>query len=529
MATKTAVSVATESDDGYNSLEAMIRDRIAGCREPLFTTDVEGLFSVYLDNIPENRQHYNCHCCRRFVELYGGLVTINDEGVTNSLLWSIGPPDFFGKAFAEMWVRSKESKVNGVFLSSAKVWGTPQTGGWTHLSGVPATVYHERTKTAFQAMAEKKEDYGILSHGLADYPLNVVQEAVRVLKADALSRSEKTLGVAEWLLNLHEVIKNVRGPKRNNLIWKAVATAPPGFCHVRSTMISTLLDDIVSGLSFDVISRRWAEKMHPLQYQRPTAPPKSGAIEAAEKLFEQTGAAKSLERRYATLDDVMAKLWMPTPIEEKLSEKVGGVFGHLKAKSNEVKPLELPAKTMTWEKFRDTVLPTAKTMELKAPSRGGYFGLLTAVHADAPAIIQWDGLNGHDRNPVSWYFYTNGSLASRWKLDAGSWIPVTAVFLDPSKWQKPDQFKHQGDRVMFSLQGSIESEPKQLCLFPEILKSEYHGIRSVIEAHSNRMVPVGAELGTANGLAFQKERGQPIHLRVRSADGTADYTIDRWE
>jgi hypothetical protein len=155
-------------------------------------------------------------------------------------------------------------------------------------------------------MAEKLEDYKMLCHGLADYSRETVEQAVRVLKADAVYRSEKALGIAEWFLKLHEAIKDNPKAKRN-LTWLAAATAPPGFCHVRSTMISTLLDDINSGLAFDDIARRWKDKMHPLQYQRPTAAPKEGAIKQAEEMVAKLGLERSLLRRYATLDDVLAQ------------------------------------------------------------------------------------------------------------------------------------------------------------------------------------------------------------------------------
>jgi len=43
------------------------------------------------------------------------------------------------------------SKVVGVFLSSEKTWGTPRTGEWTHLSGIPSKPYVVTLKTADQA------------------------------------------------------------------------------------------------------------------------------------------------------------------------------------------------------------------------------------------------------------------------------------------------------------------------------------------------------------------------------------------
>lgn len=129
----------------------------------------------------------------------------------------------------------------------------PQSMHWKH-----------PLQTAGQAMAEKRQNHHALCRALADFGADAVKQSLRVLQAEALYRSEKYLGIATWLDQLHKHMATATTPcLRANLIWKAVATAPPGFCHVRSTMIGTLLEDIVAGLPFDALKRRFAEKMHP--------------------------------------------------------------------------------------------------------------------------------------------------------------------------------------------------------------------------------------------------------------------------
>ena len=520
MSDRTSVVASFEVDEQYAELEKAIALPAA----PLFQTDADPdeLWRAYLGNLRDDRrQHYNCHCCRHFIQRFGGLVTIDESGRQRSALWAFMPPDFFLRSVVSLHYLVKSAKVTGVFLASDKVLGTPRTKEWTHLSTVNPKPFNGKLKTAGQEMAEKVEDYKMLCHGLADYSREAVEQAVRVLKADAMYRSEKALGVAEWFLKLHEAIKDNPKAKRN-LTWLAAATAPPGFCHVRSTMISTLLDDINSGLPFDDIARRWKDKMHPLQYQRPTAAPREGAIKQAEELVAKLGLERSLLRRYATLDDVLAKLWVPRSLPDV--PKTGGVFGHLRNQPKR-EAIELPATKMTWEKFQRTVLGSVLQMEIAVPSRGGFCGLMTAADPDAPAIIQWDGLNGHPRNPVSWYYWHGGSPASQWGLSAG-WNAVSCVFLNPSKWQEPDKFKHQKSTIHFAIAGCVESRVESLALFPEILKSEFHGIRSVIEAHSNKGgAGSEAEKGAANGLTF--DGTGEVTLRVRTPEGLASYTIDR--
>lgn len=545
------MSLATEVErnEGYDQFEAAIRKRVSEFTGRLFTTDVdpEVLWAAYLDGFPtDRRQHYNCHCCRRFIQRYGGLVQIGDQlGGLVSLLWNgVNPAPFFDKSVAALRGLISKAKVTGVFLWTETTWGTPQTGDWTHLSGCPAKMYHYHSpvQTAEQVMAEKKQDFIILCNSLMDYNRDVVSQALRVLRADAIQRSEKALGVAEWFDGLHSRIESVKGPRRANLIWAAVADAPPGFCHVRSTIISTLLDDIKQGMPFDRIAARWAEKVHPLQYQRPTAAPSSGAIEAAEKLVEKLGVARSFGRRFARLDEVLATLWTPPTPATPAPSKPGGLFDHLKNGGAGAGPkaVTLPTTQITWVRFIRDVLPTAKSMDVLVPTRAGFYGLTTAEDPEAPPIIQWDGLpdfknpNGdwvfHDRNPVSWYFYSGGSPAHQWNLSPCGYAPVTAVFLPPHQWQQPAKFTHHARQVFFSIAGCWDQNGDKhgLALFPEILRAELRGIRSVIEAHSRKGGVRDPQLGTANGLLFYP-KGPALNLRVTDAGGTATYSLDRWE
>lgn len=522
---KTLTHVA--SDNAYASLEKSIAQRIASLKGPLFTTDAADLWKVYLDNLPSDRQHYNCTCCRRFIEKYGTLAAHDRDGQSRTSLWEVIPDPFFAESLALMHIRVMDARITGVFINDAAVWGTPQTGPWSHLSGTASLpVQGTRLKTAHQIAAEKSQDYGILSHTLADFSLDAVKQAVRVLEADALDRSEKTLGVAKWLLDLHERTVGKDRRTRERILWHAVATAPPGFCHVRSTMISTLLEDIIAGLPYETIARRWAQKMHPLQYQRPTAPPSEGAIARANEIVSKLEAEGSLARRFARLEEVDA-YWKPKEVTPTKEDKpTGGVFDHLRQQRQTIKPLELPASKMTWQRFAREVLPDAHTIELQTPAHGAYFGMVSAVNPEAPPILQWDFPDR--RNPVSWFFFHGGSSAATWSLVSGAWVKVNAICHKPPMWfGKEQMFAHQGEAAFLVLEGcKLRERTSHGGFFPECLKSEFHEIRSVMEAYARRAEVVGAGEGTANGYALQKGQEYGVVLRVNGADL---YRIDRWE
>ena len=414
-------------DQEYSNFVHSMSKRFAGAygdgKTPLFkTAENENLFDVFLDSIPqEDRQYHNCSCCRHFVNRYGSIVSVNDDGSTKSAVWSVqNAPDYYKPAMEAMIAKIKKSKISGVFLTSESELGNFTTGVWHHFSlNIPKDVRYRRGRlTAGQAMAEKREDLKNVMRAVSEFKHETVKQAVAILKTDALYRSEKLLGAAEWLESLYSI-------KNRNLIWRHIASAPAGFCHPRSSMIGTLLEDLEQGMSFDLVSRRFADKMHPLRYQRPQAAPTAGAIQQAEKLFAELGLGPSLRRRYARFEEVET-FWTP---KQKKEEKSESLFGHLTPKGEQPRNIsQMPEVTMTWVKFRDTVLPDAEEIELLTPAYGSRLPIatiLTSADMDAPPILQWD--TQEKRNPFSSYVWHGGSDMAQFGLANNSFVKVKGI------------------------------------------------------------------------------------------------------
>lgn len=518
------------SDDIYDAFLERFAKRFsekAAAGKPLFTTDAEDLFAVYIGAFAEqDRQYYNCSACRAFISRFGGIVTIDTDGSTDTPLWfEEDAPEFYKAPIRALAKAARRAKVNGVFLCSESVLGTPKTGSWTHLSVSQPSLYKSRLLTAGQAMAEKREDYGIISRALAEFKLEQIEQALTLLGTDALYRAEKVVGPVRWLRDLHVARDGVHGSRKANVVWLAVATAPPGFCHPRSSMAGTLLEDIAAGMPFDDVSRRFAAKTHPLLYQRPLAAPSAGNIAQGEKVIEAMGAQRSLLRRFARVDEIEA-LWRPTPEKAPLTK--GGVFGHLTAKGGMAsEPIVAPATTMTWEKFQRTVLPTAEKIEFYARNaRDTYTALVTAVDPEAPPILQWD--TPEKRNPVSWYVWHGGSAPEQFSIASNAWHKVSAVTLKPSMWHEAKS-AHHAKGVVFVIADARETKQSGAALFPEILKSEFHAVRATIEAYSRSAEIEGMPEGTACGILADSGHGWNVLLRVTTAGRPVQYKLDRWD
>lgn len=492
--------------------------------------DILNLYNIFLSHLPDDAQQtYNCRACRHFVERYGGLVVIKEDGQLESVVWNADVPDFFKEAVKAVKNVVESNGVNGVFITKDRVLGQPLTGDWSHMSlKIPDSMLTtNRLKTPTQLEAEKSEEFKMLIEAIKMYSLDVVEQAVVLLEADALYRSEKCLGVAKWFRDLLIDIEKVNNKQcfRTNLIWRAVGNAPVGFCHIRSGMIGTLLDDIASGLDITSVQKRFADKMHPLKYQRPQAAPKVGNIMQAEKIVKELGIEKSLQRRFARLDEIPT-IWKPVE-KEIMKNDNSSVFGHLLPKENTRKPMELPAVKMTWVKFLDTVLQNAETIEYYVTSkRENYVAVLTSLYEDAPPILQWD--KEEKRNPFSSYVYNGGSVCTRWGLRPG-FCKVTGICYKPSMWT--ENMKHFGKSVYFILDGAKDNRVSTSgnAIFPETLKNEFHEIRSTIAAFSKGEVIHGYDEASACGIVLDSNIENDIRLKVTSKTGVAHYILDRWD
>lgn len=499
--------------------------------KPLFKTNIENLYDVFLDCIPEEkRQEYNCRCCRNFVNRYGDLVTVDsNSGKLISVMWSIDDvPHSYETAVKTMKRLVERGKIIGAFKTKKECLGIPEAGGFRHLSVDVPTIMRSNSliKKENELEAEIEENYKLLLSITKRYRIDTVKAAVNLLRSGELNGSERVIGNAEWFL---EIIQSP--PKmKTNVLWLKAAKAPKGYCHISSNILGTLLDDIESNLSIDSIKQRFYEKIDPLQYMRPKKSPTLGNVLRGEKIVEELGIADSLKRRYAKAEELLKTVWVPKT-ENSNSEANKGIFHDLlKSKDFKARREVVPDKVITWEKFNRTILPDAKKIEFYVPySRQNYGAIVTAECQDAPPIFQWDSIK--NRNPFSWYVYCNGSMPDSWLLSPYEYIAVTAITLKPNMWQ--EGFEHQGKGVFFILDGARDTEHERCgaALFPVLLKSELHEIRATIESYSRGEMISGYEESSACGLLLneQADKWHGAKFRVTTDLGTTLYELDRWD
>ncbi len=522
------------------AIQATFKARTANTRT-LFSTFATGLFETYLAAMPlQHRQVHNCTACRRFIDTYGRLICVSETGERTSALWDPDAvPAFYRPVVAALRDKAvRRLRIQTLHVTKLEVWGTPQTGEWEHLCVYPhpQLVHRDRVKTPNEYAAERRENVNDVRRFLNDTSLSTLTEALRVLEADAVNRAEKFTAPVRWLVDLKRAAANNGVFAYDDLLWQAVCNAPVGYAHPKASVIGSLIEDIEAGLPFETVRSKFNAKVHGLKYQRPQAPPSAGNIAQAEKLVEKLGIQPSLERRFARLDECQT-IWLPKA-PAPAAPANGGVFGHLKPKGSEgaaFPSVVLPPVTMSWVKFQRDVMPrAAELLAFISSGREGFIALTTAANPEAPPILKWD--TEAERNPVAWYVYHNGDVATNWNLQPG-WVEVTAVTLLPTLWGSTPR-PHLGTGAILLLKGckdvqKASGERSGNSLFPECLREDLHGVRSTIEAFSKSAVLHGGDEASACGLDFRAggfHTGRRMgRLLAKTDTGWTEYVIDRWE
>lgn len=509
------------NDTDYKMYVARLSVRASQFKQAWFKTNVENLFDVFLSGFdtPEERQFHTCNCCRQFINRFGDLVVVDGDGNLVSVMWDLEEtPDHYKKSVSLMLDAIKSASIDSVFYDKDWKLGTEESkGGWFHYWIRNPNPLRNRLLEPHQKSAEKTEEYKTVSLALSEYSAELLTQVVTLLESDALYRSDKVLGPAAFLRDLKNAQLLTKNQKlRKNIVWKYVADAPSGFCHPRSSMISTLLNDLVAGISFDQAAKNFQEKMDPMKYLRPKADPSEGNIKQAEEIVKKLGIENSLKRRFARLEDIPSFLWKPKQVASESDHD--GVFSHLRAKKDDSIVGTHPQK-FTWKKFQETILPSAEKIEFFSVNRGSYGAYVTAEDPTAPPILRWDFEN--NRNPVSNYVYNTGSTRDHWNIPLG-WVSVSGICTNPETWtserDKQERF------IALLIPGAKDTRSSELALFPETLKSELLQIRSTIERFSKLGKISGRDEASACGYFFSKDE---ISLRVTSGKTVMFYTIDR--
>ena len=417
----------------------------------LFTVnvDTEELYNLYLDSFPagtneiyRERREYDCSCCRHFIRDVGNVVSIKNGELHT--IWGINPvsDDKYNVVAAALDAYVKQKAVLGVFLKKEKRIGTPENREMLPTGKINK---YEHFFVDLPEICIFKECYGHTLEG----DLSQFRDVRNVFKRSLDEISKEAVDIvleliaqnslykgAEWKKQLTE-FKNYQkeygkltDEQKELWIWEKSIAAGAVIGKIRNHSIGTLLVNISEGMDLDLAVRKYEQIVAPVNYKRPKAIFTKKMLEDAKKTITELGYMDSLQRRFATLDDITVNniLFSNKDAAKRITGAMD-LFDEME-QDGAIDPKRFSkVEEISAEDFIKNVLPVAKELEVYLENKHiqNMVSLIAPEVADAKTMFKWN-------NGMSWAYtgnITDSDIKENVKAAGGS---VTGIVRFSIQW-----------------------------------------------------------------------------------------------
>lgn len=417
----------------------------------LFTVnvDTEELYNLYLDSFPagtneiyRERREYDCSCCRHFIRDVGNVVSIKNGELHT--IWGINPvsDDKYNVVAAALDAYVKQKAVSGVFLKKEKRIGTPENREMLPTGKINK---YEHFFVDLPEICIFKECYGhtlegdlsqfrdvrnVFKRSLDEISKESVDTVLELIAQNSLYKG------AEWKKQLTE-FKNYQkeygkltDEQKELWIWEKSIAAGAVIGKIRNHSIGTLLVNISEGMDLDLAVRKYEQIVAPVNYKRPKAIFTKKMLENAKKTITELGYMDSLQRRFATLDDITVNNILFS--NKDAAKRITGAMDLFDEMEQDVAidPKRFSkVEEISAEDFIKNVLPVAKELEVYLENKHiqNMVSLIAPEVADAKTMFKWN-------NGMSWAYtgnITDSDIKENVKAAGGS---VTGIVRFSIQW-----------------------------------------------------------------------------------------------
>lgn len=417
----------------------------------LFTVnvDTEELYNLYLDSFPagtneiyRERREYDCSCCRHFIRDVGNVVSIKNGELHT--IWGINPvsDDKYNVVAAALDAYVKQKAVLGVFLKKEKRIGTPENREMLPTGKINK---YEHFFVDLPEICIFKECYGHTLEGdLSQFRdvRNVFKRSLDEISKEAVDTVLELIAQnslykgAEWKKQLTEFknyqkeYKRLTDEQKELWTWEKSIVAGAVIGKIRNHSIGTLLVNISEGMDLDLAVRKYEQIVAPVNYKRPKAIFTKKMLENAKKTITELGYMDSLQRRFATLDDITVNNILFS--NKDAAKRITGAMDLFDEMEQDVAidPKRFSkVEEISAEDFIKNVLPVAKELEVYLENKHiqNMVSLIAPEVADAKTMFKWN-------NGMSWAYtgnITDSDIKENVKAAGGS---VTGIVRFSIQW-----------------------------------------------------------------------------------------------
>lgn len=388
--------------------------------------DKDELWNLYLDSFPEGtneiyreRREYDCSCCRQFVKNIGNAVFILDNQVTT--IWDFEIEDTkFQPVLKALSTFVKSKAVSDVWISKFVKIGTDHNyeqleGGtvkeWDHFYlELPNKFVNRSASSEAEVKGELRATRNVFKRSLDEISEDSLLTVLELISQNSLYKGAEWKGVlTEFLKYKREYDKLENEVDKSNFAWEQSVKVGGSIGRIRNHSIGTLLINISEDMDLDTAVRKYEVIVAPTNYKRPKAIYTKKMLEDAKKTIQELGymdpadsEKNSLERRYATLDDITVNNILFS--NKDAAKRISGldIFDEM---SNEIptNPKKFTrVEEIPMENFINDVLPTAKEIEVLLENKhsANMVSLIAPENKDSKKMFKWD-------NGFSWAYSGN--------------------------------------------------------------------------------------------------------------------------
>ena len=396
--------------------------------------DKDVLWNTYLDSFPEGtneiyreRREHDCSCCRQFIKTIGNVVVIKDNKIIT--IWDFKTNDTtYQPVLDALSTFVKSHAVTDVYISKFKNIGALENyenmadgtiKKWDHFFLKLSDKFVDKSMRSIgDIQGGYRDTRNVFKRSLDEITEDSLQTILELIASNTLYKGEEWNGVLKEFLKYKKVYdKLTTEEERDNYAWEQSVKAGAVIGRIRNHSIGTLLVNVSEGMDLDTAVRKYEQIVAPTNYKRPKAIFTKKMIEEAQKTIEELGYMDSLERRYATLDDITVNnILFSNKDSGKRITGAKNIFEEMVTEAKTSPKKFSRVEEIAVDKFISNVLPAAKEVEVYLENKhtGNMVSLIAPVNKDAKVMHKWN-------NNFGWAYAGNitDSMKERVKAAGG--------------------------------------------------------------------------------------------------------------
>lgn len=401
----------------------------------LFEVDIDKdyLWNLYLDSFPEGtnpiyreRRWYDCSACRQFIKNLGCTVYIDSTMTPHSIFEFDTHSATFQPVMDALAAYVTSRPIMDIYLNESPNVGINQNRElledgtvttWEHFFVTLPSAYVRPKHLIPTQKGRARDRRNVFKRSLDEISMEAIDTVLELIYSNTLYKGEEWKSAIEKLKAFKVAYSDIPDDKKGYYAWKTAMTIDDVIGKIRNHSIGVLLVDISEGMDLDAAVSRYEKIVAPTNYKRPKAVYTKKMLAAAKETLSNLGYLESLDRRFATLDDITVNNILFS--NRDAAKRLGGdIFDEMMGEVS-VDPKRFSrVEEIAADKFVSDILPTAKELEVLLENRhaANMVSLIAPKNKNAKSMFKWN-------NAFSWAYsgnITDSAMRERVKSAGGN-------------------------------------------------------------------------------------------------------------